>query len=249
MSEPTEKNNTKSFSWTSCGMTDVGKSRKLNEDSMLVRPDVGMWVVADGMGGHEAGDVASQMVVSTLKEIHLGSSLEKYINDIEDALVGVNKKLIEIANQGEKPTTVGSTVVVMLAYEKYCAFLWAGDSRLYRIRDGQIVQLTTDHSQVQLYIEQGLISKEEAESHPHSNMITRAVGATEEFVLDVDMQEMKKADRYLLCSDGLTKHIPDLDFEKMLAKGDVEKKCHELIDLTLARGAKDNVTAILIDIE
>jgi len=249
MSEPTEKNDTKSFSWTSCGMTDVGKSRKLNEDSMLVRPDVGMWVVADGMGGHEAGDVASQMVVSTLKEIHLGSSLEKYINDIEDALVGVNKKLIEIANQGEKPTTVGSTVVVMLAYEKYCAFLWAGDSRLYRIRDGQIVQLTTDHSQVQLYVEQGLISKEEAESHPHSNMITRAVGATEEFVLDVDMQEMKKADRYLLCSDGLTKHIPDLDFEKMLAKGDVEKKCHELIDLTLARGAKDNVTAILIDIE
>ena len=249
MSEPTEKNNTKSFSWTSHGMTDVGKSRKLNEDSMLVRPDVGMWVVADGMGGHEAGDVASQMVVSTLKEIHLGSSLEKYINDIEDALVGVNKKLIEIANQGEKPTTVGSTVVVMLAYEKYCAFLWAGDSRLYRIRDGQIVQLTTDHSQVQLYVEQGLISKEEAESHPHSNMITRAVGATEEFVLDVDMQEMKKADRYLLCSDGLTKHIPDLDFEKMLAKGDVEKKCHELIDLTLARGAKDNVTAILVDIE
>ena len=249
MSEPTEKNDTKSFSWTSYGMTDVGKSRKLNEDSMLVRPDVGMWVVADGMGGHEAGDVASQMVVSTLKEIHLGSSLEKYINDIEDALVGVNKKLIEIANQGEKPTTVGSTVVVMLAYEKYCAFLWAGDSRLYRIRDGQIVQLTTDHSQVQLYVEQGLISKEEAESHPHSNMITRAVGATEEFVLDVDMQEMKKADRYLLCSDGLTKHIPDLDFEKMLAKGDVEKKCHELIDLTLARGAKDNVTAILIDIE
>ena len=249
MSEPTEKNNTKSFSWTSCGMTDVGKSRKLNEDSMLVRPDVGMWVVADGMGGHEAGDVASQMVVSTLKEIHLGSSLEKYINNIEDALVGVNKKLIEIANQGEKPTTVGSTVVVMLAYEKYCAFLWAGDSRLYRIRDGQITQLTTDHSQVQLYVEQGLISKDEAESHPHSNMITRAVGATEEFVLDVDMQEMKKADRYLLCSDGLTKHIPDLDFEKMLAKGDVEKKCHELIDLTLARGAKDNVTAILIDIE
>jgi serine/threonine protein phosphatase PrpC len=208
-----------------------------------------MWVVADGMGGHEAGDVASQMVVNTLKEIQLGQSLEKYINDIEDALVGVNKKLTEIANQGEKPTTCGSTVVVMLAYEKYCAFLWAGDSRLYRIRDSKIIQLTIDHSQVQLYVEQGLISRDEAESHPHSNMITRAVGATEEFVLDVDMQEMKKGDRYLLCSDGLTKHIPDIDFEKMLAKGDVEKKCNELIDLTLARGAKDNVTAILVDIE
>jgi len=249
MSDTTEKNDTKSFSWTSHGRTDVGKVRKLNEDSMLVRPDVGMWVVADGMGGHEAGDVASQMVVNTLKEIQLGQSLEKYINDIEDALVGVNKKLTGIANQGEKPTTCGSTVVVMLAYEKYCAFLWAGDSRLYRIRDSQIIQLTIDHSQVQLYVEQGLISRDEAESHPHSNMITRAVGATEEFVLDVDMQEMKKGDRYLLCSDGLTKHIPDIDFEKMLAKGDVEKKCNELIDLTLARGAKDNVTAILVDIE
>jgi len=249
MSEPTEKNETESFSWTSCGKTDVGKSRKLNEDSMLVRPDVGMWAVADGMGGHEAGDVASQMVVNTLNEIQLGSSLEKYINSIEDALVNVNKRLIEIANQGEKRTTCGSTVVVMLAYEKYCAFLWAGDSRLYRIRNSQIVQLTTDHSQVQLYVEQGLISKEEAESHPHANMITRAVGATDEFVLDVDMQEMNKGDRYLLCSDGLTKHITDPDFEKMLAKGDVEKKCNELIDLTLARGAKDNVTAVLVDIK
>ena len=248
MSDTTNQNDTKTLSWISYGKTDVGKARKLNEDSMLVRPDVGMWAVADGMGGHEAGDVASQMVVSTLNEIQLGSSLEKYINDIEDALVNVNKKLIEIAHQGEKPTTCGSTVVVMLAYEKYCAFLWAGDSRLYRIRDNKIIQLTTDHSQVQLYIEQGLISKEEAESHPHANMITRAVGATEDFVLDVDMQEMEKGDRYLLCSDGLTKHIPDLDFEKMLAKGDVEKKCSELIDLTLARGAKDNVTAVLVDI-
>ena len=248
MSDTTNQNNTKTFSWNSCGKTDVGKARKLNEDSMLVRPDVGMWAVADGMGGHEAGDVASQMVVSTLNEIQLGSSLEKYINDIEDALVNVNKKLIEIAHQGEKPTTCGSTVVVMLAYEKYCAFLWAGDSRLYRIRDNKIIQLTTDHSQVQLYVEQGLISKDEAESHPHANMIRRAVGATEDFVLDVDMQEMAKGDRYLLCSDGLTKHIPDLDFEKMLAKGDVKKKCSELIDLTLARGAKDNVTAVLVDI-
>tara|TARA_B100001996_G_scaffold375751_1_gene356117 strand:- start:402 stop:1151 length:750 start_codon:yes stop_codon:yes gene_type:complete len=248
MSDTTNQNDTKTLSWISYGKTDVGKARKLNEDSMLVRPDVGMWAVADGMGGHEAGDVASQMVVSTLNEIQLGSSLEKYINDIEDALVNVNKKLIEIAHQGEKPTTCGSTVVVMLAYEKYCAFLWAGDSRLYRIRDNKIIQLTTDHSQVQLYVEQGLISREEAESHPHANMITRAVGATEEFVLDVDMQEMEKGDRYLLCSDGLTKHIPDLDFEKMLAKGDVEKKCIELIDLTLARGAKDNVTAVLVDI-
>ena len=249
MSEPTKNNNSASYSWNSCGKTDVGKTRKHNEDSMLLRPEVGMWVVADGMGGHDAGDVASKMVVDSLEQIKKGASLEKYIEDIEKTLINVNAKLIEIAKQGEKQTTVGSTVVVMLAYEKFCVFLWAGDSRLYRIRKNKLIQLTTDHSQVQQYVEQGLITKEEAETHPHSNMITRAVGATEKFVLDVDMQEIQHGDRYLLCSDGLTKHIPDIEFEKMLNNGDVEKKCDELIELTLTRGAKDNVTAILIDIE
>ena len=249
MSDPTKNNNSASYSWNSYGKTDVGKARKHNEDSMLVRPEVGMWVVADGMGGHDAGDVASKMVVDSLEQIKKGASLEKYIEDIEKTLINVNAKLIEIAKQGEKQTTVGSTVVVMLAYEKFCVFLWAGDSRLYRIRKNKLIQLTTDHSQVQQYVEQGLITKEEAETHPHSNMITRAVGATEKFVLDVDMQEIQHGDRYLLCSDGLTKHIPDIEFEKMLNNGDVEKKCDELIELTLTRGAKDNVTAILIDIE
>ena len=249
MSEPTKNNNSASYSWNSRGKTDVGKSRKHNEDSMLLRPEVGMWVVADGMGGHDAGDVASKMVVDSLNQIKKGASLEKYIEDIEKTLINVNAKLIEIAKQGEKQTTIGSTVVVMLAYEKFCVFLWAGDSRLYRIRKNKLIQLTTDHSQVQQYVEQGLITKEEAETHPHSNMITRAVGATEKFVLDVDMQEIQHGDRYLLCSDGLTKHIPDIEFEKMLNNGDVEKKCDELIELTLTRGAKDNVTAILIDIE
>ena len=249
MSDPTKNNNSASYSWNSYGKTDVGKARKHNEDSMLVRPEVGMWVVADGMGGHDAGDVASKMVVDSLGQIKKGASLESYIEDIEKTLINVNAKLIEIAKQGEKQTTVGSTVVVMLAYEKFCVFLWAGDSRLYRIRKNKLIQLTTDHSQVQQYVEQGLITKEEAETHPHSNMITRAVGATEKFVLDVDMQEIQHGDRYLLCSDGLTKHIPDIEFEKMLNNGEVEKKCDELIELTLTRGAKDNVTAILIDIE
>ena len=172
---PDIKNNTKSFSWTSNGKTDVGKARKLNEDSMLVRSEAGMWVVADGMGGHEAGDVASQMVVNTLKEVPEGISLEKYIDDIEDTLIGVNKKLIEIANQGEKPTTVGSTVVAMLAYEKFCAFIWAGDSRLYRHRNSKLVQLTIDHSQVQLYVEQGLITKEEAENFLNQPLMKEAI--------------------------------------------------------------------------
>lgn len=237
------------LSWHSYGITDVGRVRKHNEDSMLERPETGMWVVADGMGGHAAGDIASQMIVNSLKKVHEGLSLERYIDDIEDTLISVNKKLIEKANESAKRTTIGSTVVMMLAYDKYCIYLWAGDSRLYRLRDGDLRQMTTDHSQVEQYVEQGLISREEAAVHPHGNMITRAVGATPNFFLDMDIQEMKKGDRYLLCSDGLTKHTEDYEFHEMLPNGTAEEICKKMIDVTLERGAGDNVTAIVIDID
>ena len=249
MSDPAAQNSTKPLSWLSYGITDVGKVRKHNEDSMLERPEAGMWVVADGMGGHAAGDVASQMIVNSLKKVHEGISLDRYIDDIEDRLIEVNKKLIEKANESTKRTTIGSTVVAMLAYDKYCVYFWAGDSRLYRLRNSELRQMTTDHSQVEQYVEQGLITREEAAVHPHGNMITRAVGATQNFFLDMDIQEMKKGDRYLLCSDGLTKHTEDFEFQEMLTKGTAEEICKEMIELTLSRGAGDNVTAIVIDIE
>ena len=243
------KNNKSNLSWHSHGITNVGKVRKHNEDSMLERPEVGLWVVADGMGGHAAGDVASQMITNSLKKVHEGLSLDKYIDAIEDVLIKVNKKLIDKANESTKRTTIGSTVVIMLTYDKYCVYLWAGDSRLYRMRNGELRQMTTDHSQVEQYVEQGLISREEAAVHPHGNMITRAVGATQNFFLDMEIQEIQKGDRYLLCSDGLTKHLVDFEFQEMLPGGDVKKVCQELIDLTLSRGAGDNVTAIVIDID
>ena len=247
MSKPNEISN--AFSCTSFGITDVGKARKHNEDSMLDRSEIGLWVVADGMGGHDAGDVASQMIVSSLKKVHEGVTLNRYIDDIEDRLLKVNQQLIDKANESEKKATIGSTVVAMLAYDKYCVYLWAGDSRLYRLRDTEIRQITTDHSQVEQYVERGLISREEAAVHPHANMITRAVGATNDLFLDIDIQEMELNDRYLLCSDGLTKHIMDLELEEILhEEGDPEETCKVLIDLTLERGAGDNVTAIVIDI-
>jgi len=249
MSNSAEQNTTKPLSWHSYGITNVGKVRKHNEDSMLERPETGMWVVADGMGGHAAGDVASQLIVNSLKKIHEGLSLDRYIDDIEDTLISVNKKLIDKANESAKRTTIGSTVAMMLTYDKYCIYLWAGDSRLYRLRDSKLRQMTTDHSQVEQYVEQGLISREEAAVHPHGNMITRAVGATPNFFLDMDIQEMKKGDRYLLCSDGLTKHTEDFEFEEILGNGTAEEICKEMIDMTLDRGAGDNVTSIVIDID
>ncbi|MEM7027400.1 MAG: protein phosphatase 2C domain-containing protein [Pseudomonadota bacterium] len=243
------KKNQHTLSWHSHGISDVGKVRKHNEDSMLVRPEVGMWVVADGMGGHAAGDVASQMIVNSLKKVHEGLSLERFIDDIEDRLLEVNSKLIAKAKESEKRTTIGSTVVILITFDKYCLFMWAGDSRLYRLRDKEIRQMTKDHSQVEQYIAKGLISREEAAVHPHGNMITRAVGATDDLYIEMDIQEMKKGDRYLLCSDGLTKHITDFEFQDMMCEGTVEETCKKLIDLTLSRGAGDNVTTILVDID
>jgi len=242
-------NNESTLSWKSCGITNVGKVRKLNEDSLLERPEMGLWLVADGMGGHSAGDVASQMITENLKKIHEGISLERYIDDVEDKLLKVNEQLLQKSRETTKRNTIGSTVVVFIAYQNYCVYIWAGDSRLYRLRDGNLRQMTTDHSQVELYVEQGLISREEAAVHPHGNMITRAVGATDELFLDMDIQTMRSGDRYLLCSDGLTKHLVDFEIEDILREEEnTEDTCKVFIDLTLERGAGDNVTAIVVDV-
>lgn len=249
MKAASNPNSESGLSWKSFGITNVGKVRKLNEDSMLERPEMGLWLVADGMGGHSAGDVASQMIVENLKKIHEGTTLDRYIDDVEDKLLKVNAKLLEKSRETTKRNTIGSTVVVFLAYQNYCVYVWAGDSRLYRLRDGEMRQMTTDHSQVELYVEQGLISREEAAVHPHGNMITRAVGATDDLFLDMDIQTMQAGDRYLLCSDGLTKHLVDFEIEDILKEDeDVEGICNILVDLTLERGAGDNVTAIVIDV-
>jgi serine/threonine protein phosphatase PrpC len=237
------------LSWSSHAISNVGKVRKHNEDSMLERPEIGLWVVADGMGGHAKGDVASQMIVESLKKVHEGTSLPNFIDDIEDRVTEVNKKLVEIARESKKRITIGSTLVMMHTRGKYCVYVWAGDSRLYRLREQKMLQVTTDHSQVEQYVEQGLITREEALVHPHGNMITRAVGATEELFLDMDIQEIKKGDRYMLCSDGLTKHITDPEIGEFLKKGNTEECCKDFIETTLTRGAGDNVTCIVVDIE
>jgi len=216
---------------------------------MLERPAIGLWVVADGMGGHDKGDLASQMICQSLQEIHAGISLPRFIDDIEDKITSVNAKLIEQANKSKKRAMIGSTIAAMVAYEKYFIYIWAGDSRLYRLRDNEIRQVTTDHSQVEIYVEQGLITREEAAVHPHGNMITRAVGATDTLFLDMDIQEMNTGDRFCLCSDGLTKHIQDLEIGDFMKEGTAAECCQKLINTTLERGAGDNVTAIIIDVK
>jgi serine/threonine protein phosphatase PrpC len=221
--------------------------RKLNEDSSLDRGEVGMWVVADGMGGHAAGDVASQLIVNTLAKIEPSTDLGEFVNRVEDGVLEVNDRLVKTARETRQ--TSGSTVVVLLIVGRHYAFLWAGDSRLYRLRGSQLQQLSRDHSQVEMYVEQGLLTREEAIGHPAANMVTRAVGASPDLFLDVDVGELTSGDRFLLCSDGLDKHLADEEIAELLANDDTRAAAQAMIDLTLSRGANDNVTVSIVAVE
>lgn len=233
--------------WTSAARTDVGKVRRINEDACAAWPLTGIWVVADGMGGHDAGDFASSSIIEALQVIGRQDSLSILVDTVEDGLLGVNRRLMtEAASRGTE-TTIGSTVVVLLAHGSHCACLWAGDSRIYRLRDGRLQQITQDHSQVMDLVEQGLILREDAESHPAANIVTRAVGAAEGLYLDVEVEALQPGDRYLLCSDGLNKELSDTDIAGLLAQGDCQAACDSLVELTLERGSRDNVSVVVID--
>ena len=195
--------------WQSASRTHVGNVRKLNEDALLDRADVGLWAVADGMGGHHAGEIASQRIVTSLNGLdHLGNAATLE-DSVYSALAQVNGELRAMAIAKGTDTVIGSTVAVMIARENRAVFLWAGDSRIYRLRDGKLGQLTRDHSQVEDMVAQGMISRAEAEDHPAANVITRAVGADDQIEIDRSEATVHSGDVYLLCSDGLNKTVPE----------------------------------------
>ena len=233
-----------SITWCSALRSDIGKVRKLNEDSGLDRPQCRLWAIADGMGGHAAGDLASQMIVNSLAKVKSNDQLSEHVDFVEYSILGVNNRLHELARAHNQ--TSGSTVIVLLGGERHCVFMWAGDSRLYRLRDSELDQLTTDHTQVELYIERGLISRESAAHHPSRNMLTRAVGAAQSLFLDIDITEVIPGDRFLLCSDGLDKHVADGEIRATMQQGEPKETVDTLVDLTLARGANDNVTVCAV---
>lgn len=232
--------------WFSCGMTHEGKVRKLNEDAFLDRRDIGLWAVADGMGGHDAGDYASSSIINALKTIPAPTRLSDFVNIVEDKVAVINAELQKLSHEQHSGNTVGSTVVILLAYDDFCALMWAGDSRAYRTRSGLLTQLTHDHSQVQELIELGMLNQDQAETHPDANIITHAVGASPQLYLEVEVTEVEACDTFVLCSDGLYKHLSHEDISNIVDGKDVSANCQNLIDLTLERGAKDNVTAIVI---
>ncbi len=226
-------------------VSHVGKVRKLNEDSVLTRPEIGLWAVADGMGGHGGGDVASRSVVSALTTLAPQPSGAALLGEFEARIVRVNADLRALA-RSRGATVVGTTLVAVLVHGVHFACVWCGDSRVYLLRGGVLEQISRDHSEVQDLVDRGVLDKEEAKAWPRRNVVTRALGAADQAELEIVDGPAFAGDRFLLCSDGLTAHVEDSEIAALLAADDPQKACDDLLALTLQRGASDNVSLIVV---
>jgi len=234
------------MTFRSSAVTHVGMVRKLNEDSMMERSDIGVWAVADGMGGHAAGEVASQMVTSGIKNLQPAEGFDEMVIAVEDCLREANRQLLAQSDSYDSHRMPGSTVVVLVIDGEQGAVVWAGDSRIYRRRNEQISQLTRDHSHVQDLVDQNMIRAEDAESHPMANVITRAIGIVEPLEIETRLVDVDSKDQFLLCSDGLSRMASDDEIDSTLATKSGEDIVQSLLQTALERGASDNVTLICV---
>ena len=221
-----------------------GAVRTHNEDAFVDRPDLGLWAVADGAGGHDAGEIASGMLKEVLDTIPPGLSASELLAQVRLRVAEVHQALRDEAEKRGPRSIIASTLVVLLARDGHFACLWAGDSRVYLLRDGTLAQVTRDHSLVQELVDAGTISADEADGHPRANVITRAVGAAETLELDKVSNRLAAGDRFLLCSDGLNKTLSDAELAELLANpGPADR----LIDEALTRRATDNITVVAVE--
>ncbi len=231
--------------WTSSARTDPGAEREINEDAYIERPDIGLWAVADGMGGHARGEVASAMLVDSLRQVAAPTSLSSFVDEVEDHLLAANHQLrAYAAERGLK--TIGATVAALLIFQRHAVCLWAGDSRIYRYRNECLERLTHDHALVEDLVRMGIVNRSEAENHPHANLITRAVGAADRLCLDIDVCDAQAGDIFMLCSDGLSREVPEKAIAGTLRKHGMRGASGALVDLALSHRARDNVTAITV---
>ncbi len=236
-----------SLAWRSSCITDVGRVRTNNEDAYLEKPELGLWVVADGMGGHAAGDVASQIVVGSFDDVLQVSSLSELSFVVKSKLGDANRRILHEAQERPGNVVMGATVIALIAREDACCCLWAGDSRAYLLRERELSQLTRDHSIVESLIGSGELRREDASNHPQAEVITRAVGAEDELNLDEQCYNLEEGDIILLCSDGLNKEMPDQEIAQVLSENDYKSAAAILIETSLERGARDNVTVAVVE--
>jgi protein phosphatase len=233
------------FRYDSFGVSDKGNVRPLNEDNYLIQPRSGLWMVADGMGGHDAGEVASSGIVEEIRTMGVASSAADQHARFVDRLSRANATL-RAYSAARDGSTVGSTVAALLIFGGKYRCMWVGDSRVYQLRRGVLTQISKDHSEVQELVDKGVLSREEARSWPRRNVITRAVGVDDDVDVDVVFGDIEPGDTYLICSDGLTAHLSDEDIQETVAGRKAKEACEALVALTLQRGATDNVTVIVV---
>ncbi|WP_295453254.1 protein phosphatase 2C domain-containing protein [uncultured Thiodictyon sp.] len=236
------------YRWTSGGLTDPGRRRKVNQDNFLDRPDLGLWAVADGMGGHRDGGRASRTLVEALATLPRPRLLGAAADAVRGVLTKVNRQLAEetAADGGD---VVGSTIVTLIAVGDHCGILWVGDSRAYRLRDGVMTRVSRDHTQVQALVDQGVLAPEQAEHHPYSNVLARAIGAESTVEIDTLIAPLRAGDRYLLCSDGLDKEVSDAQIAAVLADGAPGQAAQALVERACEAGGRDNVTAVVVQFD
>ena len=227
--------------------THVGLKRHVNEDAVLALPEQDIWVVSDGMGGHDAGDYASHLIADTIAAIPCGLDPTERMHALREAIARAHTDILKEAESRGRGV-IGATVAALMLAQGHFVALWAGDSRVYRLRDGEIEMLTTDHSAVAAFVAAGTMTWDEAEQHPHSNAITRAVGVGDVLELDKVRGETAPGDRFLLCSDGLTKYATFGILQKALREMPLETVTDHLVSLALAGGGADNISVIVEDV-
>ena len=234
-------------------ITDRGRKRKLNEDSFLANDWLGVYVVCDGMGGHACGDVASQSAVEVLKaKLELAKKDTRKASPAKaflDAVQLANRAVWEMSSGVKACRSMGTTIAAALVVDDTCVVAHVGDSRVYRIRNGAIEQLTRDHSLVEEEVMMGMITKEQARTSSKRNVITRALGLKEAVEIESKEYDVREGDFLLLCSDGLTGMVEDEDILKIILSegpGNLNKAVNSLVEHANLNGGDDNITAVLL---
>lgn len=230
------------------GRTDTGRQRDHNEDAFELLPALGIAVLADGMGAHSAGEIASEIAVTTTLGILKQTAGLSAHDRLETAVLAAHGNILEKATSSSRYQGMGTTIVAVLLEDNQLTVAHVGDSRLYRLRKSEFKALTSDHSLLQEFIDKGLYSPEEAKEKVARNILTRALGLESALKVDIASHTVQAGDRYLLCSDGLYEMVSDADIADIMQgrlRGDA--LCEELVDHANARGGKDNITVVLIE--
>ena len=243
------------------GLTHVGRQRQHNEDAFLVEDRARLFLVADGMGGHAAGEIASRIAVDSITEFILHTKeddgtwphaydeqFRRSTNRLMAAVRMANTRVLEAMRKDARLRGMGTTVVACLAEDNTVSVAHVGDSRAYLIREGQLSRITNDHSWVFEQVQAGMLTESEAEKHPLRNVITRALGGALQVTPDASEIEARPGDVFLLCSDGLTGMVPESEILRVVTanSGNLQQACEQLIDAANERGGLDNVTAVLV---